>query len=995
MKIFSILFAIFLLPGMILTSTAQTKDLTRYVDPFIGTAEHGHVFPGATMPNGMVQLSPDEETTGWDWCSGYNYSSKTIMGFSHTHLSGTGASDYGDILFMPTVGKVKVIPGTDKNPYEGYRSPFSHSTEKASPGYYSVFLSRYSVKVELTATDRCGMHKYIYPESDSSNVIIDLRHGIGNICTGGWIKIIGNRWVEGMRRSQGWAKDRYIYFAAEFSRPFKKFGAADGNTVRYGSRHATGDSVKAFVTFITKKGEAILIRVGISAVSLEGAKENLKAEMPDFNFEKYRRKARQAWNKALGKIRVEGGTHAEKVTFYTALYHAMMHPNIFEDVNDKFFGMDHKIHIAKGFTNYTVFSLWDIFRAEMPLMSIIEPVKYENFVKSLIEEYREQGLLPVWTLWGNETYTMIGYPTVPILFDAYMKGLLKRKPLPGFNIDSVFAAMKHSADLNWKGLRYYKDRGFIPADKEDASVSKTLEYSYEDWCIAQMAKKMGKKQDYKEFNQRSLFYKNVFDKSVGFMRGKLADGQWITPFDPFAVTGQYTEANAWQYTFFVPQDIGGLINLFGGKAEFISKLDSLFNAPDTLAGRIDPDITGMIGQDSQGDEQCHHVGYLYDYAGEPWKTQHIARKIMAELYTDKVDGLCGNDDCGQMSAWYVMSALGFYEVTPGQNIFAIGSPIFKKATIELGNGKKFVIEADGTSAKNEYIQSAELDGKEYNHAYFTWQELKKGETLKLVMSDVPNRNWGTRNPGLFAMAPNHNIVPMVSISSTGEVFYDSATVKLSCSAVGAKIRYTLDGKKPGAASPEYNSSLVIRKDCTLKAAAFLGGKSSMITETKFVKSSYPPTRYAYPFSSQYNGGGAMALTDGRVGTTNYQGGQWQGFEGTDLKATIDLTKETTLHDVSTGFLEDTPVWIFLPEYVKYYVSQDGKNFKQVAEIKNEIDSRKEPIVLKQFTANLGGVKARYLRIFAKNIGVCPPWHRGAGGKAWLFVDEVQINERNK
>ncbi len=991
MKVFSFSTAILFLLALAQTSAAKSKDLSRFVDPFIGTAEHGHVFPGATMPFGMVQLSPDERTTGWDWCSGYNYSSKSIMGFSHTHLSGTGAADYGDILFMPTVGKIVLVPGPSADPYLGYRSPFSHSTEKASPGYYSVVLSRYDIRVKLTATDRCGMHEYIYPKSDNSNVIIDLQHGIGNICTGGWIKIIGNRWVEGMRHSQGWAKDRYVYFAAEFSRPFEEYGAVDGKMVQHGSRNATGDSVKAFVTFHTAKGEAILIRVGVSAVSLEGAKENLAAEMPDFNFNKYRREARDAWNKALDKIQVQGGTHAERVTFYTALYHAMMHPNIFEDTDGKYFGMDHKIHIAKGFTNYTVFSLWDIFRAEMPLMSIIEPTKYKNFVLSLIEEYRQQGLLPIWTLWGNETYTMIGYPTVPILFDAYMKGYLTKTPWSDFGVDSVFEAMKHSADLNWQGLRYYKERGFIPADKEDASVSKTLEYSYEDWCIAQMAERLGKEKDYKEFNQRSLFYRNVFDSTVGFMRGKLADGDWITPFDPFAVTGQYTEANAWQYTFFVPQDIGGLMHLFGGRAGFVSKLDALFSAPTTLGGRFDPDITGMIGQDSQGDEQSHHVGYLYDYAGIPWKTQQIVRKIMSQLYTDKVDGLCGNDDCGQMSAWYVLSALGFYEVTPGQNTFAIGSPIFTKATISLGDGKEFVIDANGASEKNEYIQSAVLDGKPYEHAYLTWHELKKGGTLQFVMASVPNKSWGTDNPGLFAMAPNHDVVPMVSIRSTGEVFHDSARVELSCSDAAAKIRYTLDGKSPEASSPAYGGPLVIRNACTLKAAAFAGEKSSMTTETRFVKSPYPPARYAFPFSSQYNGGGTMALTDGRLGTTNYQGGQWQGFEGNDLDATIDLTKETTLQDVSTGFLEDTPVWIFLPKYVEYYISQNGKDFKKVAEIRNEIDARKVPVIVKRFTANLGGVKARYLRVFAKNIGVCPPWHPGAGGKAWVFVDEVQIN----
>ncbi len=969
---------------MNVSSQAQQGDFTKYVDPMIGTGGHGHVFPGPMMPFGMVQLSPDEETTGWDWCSGYNYSSKTIMGFSHTHLSGTGAMDYGDILFMPTVGKVRVVPGTDDNPSQGYRSWFSHSTEKAAPGYYSVVLDRYNIKVELTATDRCGMHKYVFPASDSSNVIIDLQHGIGNICTDGWVRIVGDRWVEGMRRSHGWASDRYVYFVAEFSRPFEKFGTAAGDNITSGSRDAKGDSVKAYVTFTTTKGEAILVRVGISAVSLDGAKANLAAEMPGFDFTKYREAAHNAWNKALGKIQVEGGTHSEKVTFYSALYHTMMDPNLFEDVDGKYYGMDHKIHTARGFTNYTVFSLWDVFRAEFPLMSIIEPQRYDNIVKSIIQEYKEDGLLPVWPLAGNETYTMIGYPSVPVIFDAYMKGFRN------FNVDTAFAAMKHSAELDWQGLRYYKQRGYIPADKEDASVSKTMEYAYDDWCIAQMAKKLGKMDDYRQFNQRSLFYQNVFDSSTGFVRGKLADGRWITPFDPFAATGQYTEANAWQYTFFVPQDIGGLIKLFGGKEKFADRLDSMFNAPTELAGRPDPDITGMIGQDAQGDEQSHHVGYLYDYAGQPWKTQNIVRKIMSVLYTDSVDGLCGNDDCGQMSAWYVFSALGFYPVTPGQNTYAIGSPLFTKATIDLGNGKKFVFEADGASDTGKYIQSASLDGRPYDHPYIEQAELAKGGVLRLKMSDMPNKNWGTEEAGLFTMAPDHNVVPMVSLSSTGEIFYSSATVELSCPKREAVIRYTVDGKEPGPTSPVYNKPIIIKKACELKAVAFVGKRESMTTVATFVKSPYPPATYKYPFSMQYNGGGAMALTDGRVGSTNYQGGQWQGFEGEDLDAIIDLTKEKTINEISAGFLGDTPVWIFLPEYVEYYVSQDGKTFTRVADIKNDIDPHDQSLILKHFTAKLDGLKARYLKIVAKNMGVCPPWHPGAGYKAWIFVDEVKI-----
>ncbi|HEY9167585.1 MAG TPA: GH92 family glycosyl hydrolase [Candidatus Kryptonia bacterium] len=962
----------------------QGVDYCKFVNPMIGTAAHGHTFPGPVMPFGMVQLSPDEETNGWDWCSGYNYSSKTIMGFSETHLSGTGGADYGDILLMPTVGQVKVEPGTDDNPDVGYRSRFSHDNEVASPGYYAVTLDDYGVRAELAATDRCGMQRYTFPESDSSNIIFDLEHGIGSTAVE-WTRIVGDRRVEGMRRSHGWASDRYVYFVAEFSKPFSKFGTAEDSAITSGSRSENGKSVKAFVTFRTTAGEQILVKVGISGVDLDGARKNLSTEMPDFNFDKYRDAARAAWNKVLGVISVEGGTASERVTFYTALYHSMIHPSLFQDVDGRYYGMDHKIHKAKGFKNYNVFSLWDTFRALHPLMTIIDPGRDGDFVKTLIQKYKECGLLPVWELWGNETYTMIGYPSIPVLFDAYMKHI------GGWDADTALAAMEHSAELDWLGLKYYKERGFIPGDKENESVSKTLEYSYDDWCIAQMAKRLGKMDVYREFNQRSLFYSNLFDSTTGFMRAKYSDGKWATPFDPFSVSGHYTEANAWQYTFFVPQDIGGLIKLYGGKENFADKLDSLFSERSQLEGRYQPDISGMIGQDAQGNEPSHHVAYLYDYAGKPWKTQNIVREIMSRFYTDKVDGLCGNDDCGQMSAWYVFSAIGFYPVTPGQNTYAVGSPLFSRIDIKLPNGKNFIMKANGASDDAKYIASATLNGKPYEKAYLTHSDIVDGGELELSMVSTPNKSWGIDSPGLFVMAPDHAVVEMPSVISGGNIFYDSTTVTLLTSDSSAVVRYTLDGSEPGEKSNLYRDPLVIRTSRTVKAAAFTGGgKRSMTAVSTFTKSLYPPAKYVNSFADKYPGGGLMGLTDGRVGTTNYQTGEWQGFEGTDLDVTIDLTKEKKIDELSTGFLQDTDVWIFLPEYVDYFVSSDGINFTKVSEVRNDVDSQKEGSLVKHFDAKFNGTEAKYVRVLAKNIGVCPPWHKGAGGKAWLFVDEVTI-----
>lgn len=980
-----IFFLVLLLLTIFVTPVgAQENDFVKYVNPMIGTDSSGHTYPGAALPFGMVQLSPDGGVTGWDHCSGYHFTDNSIMGFSHTHLSGTGAMDYGDVLFMPTVGKVKLIPGTMENPSIGYRSRFRHETEVATPGYYSVLLDRYEIKAELTASERCGVHRYTFPKSDSSNIIIDLQHGIGSTCQA-WVKIVGNNRVEGMRNSHGWAKNRYVFFVAEFSRPFKQYGTANGDKPDYGSRKAKGDSVKAFVVFSTKVGEAIVARVGISFVSLDGALKNLRAEVKNLDFDSIASNARTTWNKELGKIQVEGGSHEQKTMFYTALYHTMLTPNVFMDIDGKYFGMDHKIHTAQGFTNYSVFSLWDTFRAFHPLMTIIEPDRDLDFVKTLIQKYREGGLLPVWELAGNETFTMIGYPSVPVIFDAYMKGL------KGFDLKEALTAMTKSADEDWRGLKYYKERGYDPADRDNETVSKTLEYAYEDWCIAQMANRLNEKKVYKKFNQRSLFYQNVFDSSTGFMRGRLADGSWITPFDPFAVTANYTEANAWQYSFFVPHDIRGMIELYGGVKKFNVKLDSLFQGSEQLAGRYQPDISGMIGQDAQGNEPSHHMSYLYDYSGEPWKTQAIVREIMSTLYCNKPDGLPGNDDCGQISAWYLLSAMGFYSVTPGQNTYAIGSPVFKKVSIELPRGKKFVIETENNSDNSGFISSAQLDGKDYDKPFIAHQDIMRGGTLHFVMSNQPNENWGLDTAGLFVMEPDHNIVKMPTAFSTGTVFYDSVQVNLECETPGAKIRYTLDGNEPGYNSPLYSGPVLINKGLTLKAFAYLNrdGRSTTM-QTKFTRSKFPPAVYKYSFDSKYNGGGAMALMDGRRGTKDFQDGAWQGFEKVDLDATIDLKQLTTLHKVSAEFLQDTSVWSFLPEYVEFYASTDGKHFEKIAHVDNDIDPQKTPLIIKRFTANAGGIQARYLRVFAKNIGVCPPWHTGAGGKAYLFVDEVMI-----
>jgi predicted alpha-1,2-mannosidase len=702
------------------------KDFTKYVDPFVGTGGHGHTFPGATVPFGMVQLSPDTRLHGWDGCSGYHYTDKKIYGFSHTHLSGTGCSDYGDILLMPTVGKVQF---SNKK----YSSSFKKKDEKASAGYYSVFLEKPKVEVELTSTTRTGLHKYTFPKSSSANIILDLTHR--DRVKDGEINISANNEVTGMRVSKEWADNQMLYFVIQFSKPFTQSGIAKADALNSSSKHETGSLLKAFVSFETSDEEVIYARVGISAVSIEGARKNLEAEQPDFNFEKTRHNAEEAWNKELRKIEVDGKDEHNLRTFYTALYHCMIAPNTYQDVDGKYRGRDFKVHETKSFTYHTVFSLWDTYRALHPLLTLIDRKRTSDFINTFIKEYEEGGRLPVWELSSCETWCMIGYHSIPVIADAYLKGV------PGFDAAKAFEAMKFSAMEDRNGLKCYKANGYIKCEGDKENVSRTLEYGYDDWCIAMMAKKLGKQDDYNYFIKRAQSYKNLFDASTGFMRPR--QESFLTPFDPYSVDRNYTEANAWQYSFYVPQDLSGQMKLLGGKEKLTAFLDSLFSASTKLTGHKQSDISGMIGQYVHGNEPSHQIAYEYNYAGQPWKTQAMTHKIMNEMYHDQPDGLAGNEDCGQMSAWYVLSALGFYPVCPGSDHYAIGSPLFDKAVVHLENGKSFSIQTQGNAAGKPYIQSATLNGAAYNKSFLKFEDIANGGALEFNMSAEPNKSWGS------------------------------------------------------------------------------------------------------------------------------------------------------------------------------------------------------------------------------------------------------------
>lgn len=954
----------------------NAQELTKYVNTFIGTGGHGHTFPGASMPFGMVQLSPDTRLSGWDGCGGYHYSDNVLYGFSHTHLSGTGVPDYCDILLMPTVGKICF--GNKE-----YSSEFNHVNESASPGYYSVLLNKYDVSAELTVTKRAGFHKYRFPESNSANIILDLVHRDEVLESS--IQIIGDSEIRGLRRSKYWAKNQYVYFAMKFSKPFKEFGIAENDLLLPGVLEMNGKSLKAYVTFDAKKDEEILVKVGISGVSIEGALDNLNSEIPDWDFEKVRKNANAEWNKELGKILVEGGTDEQKTVFYSALYHCLLVPNMYTDVDGSFRGMDLNVHKAEGFDNYTVFSLWDTYRAEHPLFTIIDQKRTNDFIKTFLAHYEYGALLPVWELSANETFCMIGYHSVPVITDAYIKGIRN------YDVQKIYEAMKHSSETNLYGLESYRNLGFVNQDKEHESVSKTLEYGYDDWCIAQMSKSLGYNDDFKKYIQRAQSYKNIFDPSTGFMRGK-TNGEWYHPFNPYEVNNKYTEANAWQYCFYVPQDIRGLVGLMGGKRDFEQKLDELFTADSKMTGMDLTDITGMIGQYAHGNEPSHHMAYLYNYIGAPAKTQFYVNRILTEFYKNDPDGLIGNEDCGQMSAWYVMSAMGFYPVCPGQIMYAIGAPIFDKVTINLENGKQFVIKAENVSPANYYIRSATLNGKEYTKCYLNHNDIMNGGEVIFSMGSEPNPSWGNGELDVPITSINDELInPVPYIVSDSKTFKKYQFIMLKSIDPNSKVYYTLDGSEPDMNSSIYIKPVRLDNTTIVKAFAFNSdlGKSKTI-EGRFIK--LPEGRsikILTKYSPQYTAGGDDALIDLQRGEKNWRLGFWQGYLGVDFEAIVDLGKEKFVKKVSPNFLQDIRSWICFPTEIRFEISDDGKKFVEAGVVKTNMNIESKILEIKEFGLNLNA-ETRYIKIKARNYGRLPEWHPGAGDPSFIFIDEIVI-----
>ena len=725
------------------TRTSKNENVSSYVDPFIGTGGHGHTYPGATVPFGMLQVSPVNGISEWDWCSGYHYSDDVAIGFSHLSLSGTGIGDLADILFMPVNKAVDLSTNPISRDSIPYKSSYSHKNEKATPGYYQVFLENHNVNVELTTSKRTAYHKYTFKEGDTQSVVINLGFAINwdkSIET--FLKVEDEHTISGYRYSTGWAKNQKVFFVAKFSKPIVNYKlSADGNTTDKDLVKGIKTSTQLF--FDGAKNKELLAKVALSSVSVENAKDNLDAK--EETFETTKSEAETLWNSALSQIVVETPTDSLKTIFYTSLYHAQLAPVTFSDKNGQFRLENDSIVTAKNYTAYSTLSLWDTFRAEHPLLTLIAPDRVSDMVNSMLAFYDTKKILPVWTLYGNETNTMTGYHSIPVIVDAYQKGIR------GFDAEKAYEAMKNTMMQDDRGLIYYKKYGFIPYSLLDESVTITLEYAYDDWCVAQMARALGKEADYQYFLNRSKAYQQLFDKKSGFMRGKSVDGKsWNAPFDPkhsnHREQTDYTEGNAWQHSWFVPQAVDDLIAIHGGNEIFTSRLEKLFTESSEITGdNVSADITGLIGQYAHGNEPSHHIAYMFNHANQPWRTQYWARHIMDTQYNTTPNGLSGNEDCGQMSAWYVLSSIGLYPMNPASGEYEIGSPIFEKSTIKLPENKTFMIEAEYVSHTNFYIQSATLNGKPFTKTTLSHQDILKGGTLHFVMGNKPNKNWGIKN----------------------------------------------------------------------------------------------------------------------------------------------------------------------------------------------------------------------------------------------------------
>lgn len=930
------------------------------VNPFIGTGGHGHTYPGASAPFGFVQLSPDSRLDGWDGCGGYHYSDSVIYGFSHTHLSGTGVSDYGDVLLMPA-HEIEFHNGYGQHPDSGYGSRFSHERENAEAGYYQVFLEDTEIDVELTSTQRAGFHKYTFNKKDRPLLLIDLKHRDSVLSH--HLRFINDSTISGHRVSRAWAAEQHLYFHLKLSEPFV-------------DKHFNQDSSKVYLEF--NDLSSLLLKIGLSAVDTLGARQNLEKEIPHWSFNQTKQNTQDLWNQELNRIQVQSLSDSDQVIFYTALYHSFLNPNVFMDVDGRFRGTDLKIHNGDH-QNYTIFSLWDTYRATHPLFTITQRERTLDFIQTFLKQYQYGGKLPVWELVGNYTGCMIGYHVVSVIADAYVKGI------QDFDTDLALEAMISIAEAEELGKADYIKDGYLAKDVEHESVSKTLEYAYNDWCIAQFAKAIGRDSIYQVFIQRAQNYQNLFDPNTGFMRSK-RNQQFNEPFNPKEVNFDFTEANSWQYSFYVPHDIKGLIDLHGSADQFEAKLDQLFAESQQTSGRHQVDITGLVGQYAHGNEPSHHMAYLYNYIGKPNKTQAMSRKLIREMYTSLPDGLIGNEDCGQMSSWYVLSALGFYPVNPGSDEYVLTSPSIQEGKIVLENGNIFLIKTLNNSIENIYIEKVILNGKEHKRSFIHHNELMKGGELIFEMGSSPNTNFFEEHVSTAIEDEGKSAVPFVETEK--QIFSDSLKIELNHVDPQAQIYYQLNEE----AFEVYEQPIIIDDHASLKIKAKSADKrESQALLSKFYKVNLNRSvSYSMPYNPQYSAGGDKGLVDQLRGGSDFRSGYWQGFQGEDVVITVQLDGVEEFSVLKASFIQDINSWIWMPKSIRFSYSMDGKNYTIFEKLEHDIPTKEYGVFNLTLEQSTSKKKARFIRLEAEQYGTIPNWHLGKGGESFIFIDEIEI-----
>jgi predicted alpha-1,2-mannosidase len=966
------------------------KDLIKKVNPFIGTGAHGHTHPAATAPFGMIQLGPDTRFNGWDGCSGYHYSDSIIYGFSHTHLSGTGVEDLNDLLIVPQQGKSKTKAAyEDKN---GFGALFSHKDEIAEPGFYQAKLKN-NIDVRLAASERCGIHEYSFKsEKGKKYILIDLAHRDKLLDVE--LNVISNKVISGKRVSHAWAKNQHFYFHLELEAAFIKSKLIENN--------------KLMLEF-PENTKQIRLKVGISAVDVDGAKKNLFEEIQGFDLDLVKNKTQKQWNEELNKIQFVSEDESVETNFYTAIYHAYLTPTLFSDVDGKYRGNDNKIHTSLKNKRYTIFSLWDTYRSAHPLYTLTQNKRTEDFIQTFLDIYDETGELPVWELWGNETDCMIGYHATSVITDAYVKGINK------FDTKKAMDAMLASSKKEELGKHFFAKYGFISSNQEPESVSKTLEYAYDDWTIATFAKATNNPLISTEYFNRSLNFINIFDPKTKFMRPKNG-GIWLNPFIPSEVNFNFTEANSFQYSLAMPHNIPAMRKILGGKDSLEAWLNRLFTSSSELAGRHQSDITGLIGQYAHGNEPSHHMSYLYNYTNSPNKTQEKVDYILQELYQPTPEGLSGNEDCGQMSAWYVLSALGLYPVSPGNPNYTFGRPLQEYAILNFENGKKVMIRTKNNSKENKYIQKIEWNGENYTKLYISHQQLMQGGELFFTMGNTINENLKNYEKEISDKDfIDSNFIPLPYFTATKNSFIDSISTEIKLIDLGNnsdyQIRYTLDESEPNINSLIYTKALTFHKTTIVKAKAFkalknkekvdvtytsgleiLEGDNKLAIANKFYKlDNSSSTQLITKYDNQYTGGGELALIDGIFGFEDYRSGAYQGYEGIHAEGIITFETNRDINSISVSALQDIRSWIFMPTELQIQVSYDGIHFEKAKKLKINFPIDKFGNFQEKFKLTLSSKNVKAIKYNVINRKICPKGHLGEGEKSWIFVDEIEVN----